>query len=87
MANTPNQHRRVAMCGRNPLLHLGTTTTGVPKILKTSGSMLGLCLDKAVLAQGGGGYIKGGGGGSPIRTLTHPKTISGPKTWLRQNQI
>ena len=40
-----------------PHVTSGTTKTVVPKIPKTSGSTPTPCLDKAVLAQGGGGVV------------------------------
>ena len=59
--NHTNKHHRVAMCGKlfsKPLVTSGTTKTVVPKIPKNSGSTPTPCLDKAVLAQGGGGVLK-----------------------------
>ena len=50
------------MCGKlflKPHVTSGTTKTVVPKIPKNSGSTPTPCLDKAVLAQGGGGVPAG----------------------------
>ena len=56
-----NKHHRVAMCGRlflNPMLHLGPQKQWSQKFPKNSGSTPTPRLDKAVLAQGGGGVHK-----------------------------
>jgi hypothetical protein len=57
------------MCGKlflKPMLHLGPQKQWSPKIPKNSGSTPTPCLDKAVLAQGGGG----------VQSLAHPKLLS-----------
>ena len=94
--NHINRHHRVAMCGKlflNPMLHLGPQKQWSQKFLKSSGSTPTLCLDKAVLAQGGGGVVQNcpphSGRvsvcchGGPYRTYPHPLLGMPTITWAQ----